>query len=129
MVMGLLCVILPAFWGEIPRLHDAPLFPVLRTAVENMQILPTLILMFFLGGIAGFISPDKWPILGVFAGAGLPMATVFEVIVAPSSHNLWPIEIAFYWSLGLASLCGAFLGAVVAKRRRARNRKTVGPQS
>ncbi|MDI6810019.1 MAG: hypothetical protein QME66_13825 [Candidatus Eisenbacteria bacterium] len=115
---GVLCVVLPAFLSGITRSYDAPLFAVLRTSVENLRFLPTAISLFVLGVGLGLLNPNHWLVLAVGTVAVFPVAAILEMMVDPSSHNLWPIEFLVYAVLGIPSILGSWGGRLIAIRLR-----------
>jgi hypothetical protein len=114
-VVGLACIIAPPFLlpGSIQSTYTAPLFPTLRTALENLAFGPTMLSLFVLGIVLGAVQPRSWWLVGAAPVALLPVAAVLEMVVSPTSHNLWPIEFAFYAFVGLSSFFGAFIGSRV----------------
>ena len=102
-----------AFIAPIPILHprpySAPLFPLLRTGVEGMSIL-TIVFLFCAGFLVGCFGRGHPFLLGVATIALLPIAAVAEMIVSPTSHNLWPLEFAIYGFVSLSAVVGVFLG-------------------
>ena len=111
-VVGMACVVAPPFLipGQIQRTYPAPLFPALWTAWENLAPIPTLLSLFVLGIVVGAIQPRFWRVLSWATVAPFPLAAVCEVIVSPTSHNLWPLEFAMYALLGIPSFAGAAIG-------------------
>jgi intracellular septation protein A len=81
--------------------------------VENLRFLPTTILLFVLGMGLGFLNPNRWFILAVGTVVVFPVAAILEMMVAPQSHSVWPIEFVVYGVLGLPSIIGAFVGRVI----------------
>jgi hypothetical protein len=114
-LLGLACVIVPPLFlsGALQdtRPSDAPLFPVLWTAISRIRFGPTMLSLFCLGLVVGALQPKFWWVVGVAPLALPPMATMLEVIVAPKSHNLLGIEFGIYAFIALASFVGAFLGS------------------
>ena len=108
-VMGLASVCLPVFVFNLP-MYPAPLFPVVRTAVEELSWL-ALILLFASGLPLGSLSssPIQPLVFGVLTTVALPLLAVAEIIVAPRSHNLWPFEFLIYIILSLPAVVGAYL--------------------
>jgi hypothetical protein len=118
-VLGLTAMILPVLLRRPARWYDAPLFPVIRNAQEHLGIWQ---LVFFVGvGIVlGLAFPNRAAALGGAAIVALPLAAIAEMVVDPTSHNLWPFEFlfdAFYGAL-------VAVGVVVARRLA---RRAVGP--
>jgi len=110
---GLTCIIAPPFLlpGGIQSTYTAPLFPTLTTAWENLAFGPTMLSLFVLGIVLGAFQPRFWWLVGAAPVAPLPVAAVLEMVVSPTSHNLWPIEFALYAFVGLSSFLGAFIGS------------------
>jgi hypothetical protein len=102
-----------AFIAPIPILHprpySAPLFPLLRSGIEGASIL-TIAFLFCAGFLVGCFGRGHPFLLGVATIALLPIAAVAEMIVSPTSHNLWPLEFAIYGFVSLSAVAGAFLG-------------------
>lgn len=94
-VLGLSAVILPVFIWPVSRHYDAPLFPILRDAVEGVGI-PQFALLFIAGTILGAISDRQPWLLAAVTVILLPIASIAEMFVDPTSHNLFPVEFAFY---------------------------------
>ena len=111
--VGLACIIVPPFLlaDGIHRNYTAPLFPMLRTAWENLALAPTVFALVSLGLVLGAIQPRFWYVLGGSPVALLPIAAAMEMIVSPTSHNLWPLELLLYSIMGLPSFLGAFVGS------------------
>ena len=95
----------------IKIVSKSPVFPMLTTALNNMVFVPTIILIFSVGCVFGFIKPRMWWLFGLVTTATLPLAMVIEIIKSPTSHNLWPIEVIFYALLSLPSIGGSLLGS------------------
>lgn len=115
---GLGCIVAPPYLlpRGIRRVYEAPLFPVLRTAWENLAFLPTMLLLFILGMGLGSAVPKSWRSVGISPVLLLPVAAILEMFADPSSHNLWPIEFVFYGFVGLAPLAGALTGSLLKRR-------------
>jgi hypothetical protein len=115
---GLGCIMAPPYLlpGGIRRTYEAPLFPALRTAWENLAFLPTMLLLFILGMGLGAALPKSWRSVGISPVLLLPVAAILEMFADPTSHNLWPIEFVFYGFVGLASLAGALAGSLLKRR-------------
>ena len=106
-VLGLLAMIVPVLLWPPAKPHDAPLFPLVRDAVEGIG-LPQLVLLFVAGVVLGFVSDSRAWLLGAAAIAALPTATVAEIIKDSTSHNLFPFEFAYYAFFALVVACGVF---------------------
>jgi hypothetical protein len=76
-----------------------------------------------ISGILGWTFAQTWPVAGGMVTPWL-VALVVEIGLDPTSHNLFPFEILFYWCpVFLLSLAGAFAG------RAARNGRHPEPDS
>lgn len=114
-LLGLSAMVLPVLLRAGGPLYDAPLFPLLRTAVERIG-LAALILLCTTGVVLGLVSAAPALLLGLAAVSLLPLAAIAEMIKDPTSHNLFPIEFMMYALYGLV-VTG---GAVVVRRLRRR---------
>lgn len=115
-LLGLGAVILPV-WMLSLRPYTAPLFPLVRTAVEGMSWL-TFVFLLVSGLLLGLLGKGHPFLLGVTTMALLPLLAIAEMVVAPTSHNLWPLEFAMYGFISLSAVLGAYLGRYVQKRVR-----------
>lgn len=108
-VLGVVAIVTPVALEPTMQVYDAPLFPLLRSAVEGLGFASILFLL-VLGFLLGLI--DKVPpiLLGPATLALFPLAAVAEVLVDPTSHNLFPIECMLYVVLSIPATIGAFLG-------------------
>ena len=102
-----------AFIAPVPILHlrhySAPLFPLLRTAVEGMSFL-TILFLFCAGFLIGCFGRGHPFLIGLATVSLLPIFTIAEMMVSSTSHNLWPLEFAIYGFVSLSAVAGAFLG-------------------
>jgi hypothetical protein len=124
-VLGLLAMVIPVLVWPPAKHHDAPLFPLIRDAVEGFG-LPQLLLLPAAGVVLGLVSASRAWLLGAAAIALLPLAAVAEMIKDPSSHNLFPIEFAFYAFYGLLVSGGVFAIRRVRRLRTASGKESAG---
>ena len=112
-ILGFLSVVLPPYIipDGIQVTRDAPLFPIIATASANLALFPTIILLFIIGCILGFIRSHIWWLLGLSTMALFPIADMLEMFVAPTSHNLWPIQFILDAILSTPAILGAFIGS------------------
>lgn len=110
-VLGLLSLIIPPYFFP-GRQYTAPLFPLLRTGIETLSPL-SILLLILSGSVPGYLIGESSVLWGLAVVAALPIAALAEMIVDPTSHNLWPIE--FSLSYGFLALLG-MLGASLGKR-------------
>jgi hypothetical protein len=116
--LGVIVVCLP-FYGSPPHPMDAPLFPWVRTGVEKLGPI-NVVLLFISGGVVGALfgrHPWRAFLLGLATMTAFPFFAVAEMIVDPTSHNLWPIEFLIYFVLGLIAGAGALVGWFTASWR------------
>jgi len=113
-VLGLLSLILPVIGS--PRRVPAPLFPLVATGVKHMS-LATLGLLFSSGVVLGGAFGGRTPWAASFVVfAAMPFIILAEVIVDPTSHNLFPFELLMYGALSLMTLAGSGIGMLVRRR-------------
>jgi len=102
---GFVAMVLPELiWSPVPK-YSAPLFPLLYNAVEHVG-LAQLGLFIATGMLLGLLSNRKWWFLGFLAVLSFPLAAVAEMVVDPTSHNLFPIEFLFYGFYGFLIAVG-----------------------
>ena len=94
-VAGVAVFVAPVLFISSPW-YPAPLFPILRNAVEYLSK-GALVWLFVAGGVAGLIFRSLNPMM-----------------VDPTSHNLWPLEFAMYAVISLAPAAGAAAGRKAA---------------
>lgn len=129
-VLGLSSVILPPYWLGIERAYPSPLFPILRTAIENMEPLSTVCLVLVFAIALGLLDPRKWSLLGVAMAAPFPAASFLEMVASPTSHNLWPFEFIIYGVvIGIPAILGTALGSFLGKTFRKRGIGEIGEPS
>ncbi len=121
-IAGICCLLVPyivsnGFSG--PYEYSSPLFPLLRSAWEKMQPLPTLSLLFVVGGILGFLRPKNWFLLGLSTALLFPVAAILEILKESSSHNIWPIEfVSYFVVIGGPAVLGSLVGSKVSRNNR-----------
>jgi len=112
-VAGVAVFVAPVLFISSPW-YPAPLFPILRNAVEYLSK-GALVWLFVAGGVAGLIFRSLNPmVVGLSMLALLPVAAVAEMMGDPTSHNLWPLEFAMYAVISLAPAAGAAAGRKAA---------------
>lgn len=114
MLLGLLSFCLPVWLFRKP-LTPAPLFPVLVTGVEAMSWL-TFLLLFLSGVILGLTGVRHALVLGLGTILPLVAAAIAEMIVSPTSHNLWSIEFVIYLLISLVAAAGVPVGGFLNRR-------------
>ncbi len=119
-VLGSLSIILPPYItpGRKVVFYDAPLFPIIATAIKNLSIFPTTLLLLIAGFIVGYLKSEKWWVLGFATVIFFPIAAISEMILYPNTHNLWPLEFLVYGILSIPPLIGALIASKLRKRIR-----------
>jgi hypothetical protein len=114
-LLGVLVMTLPVILAPPARWDDAPLFPVIRTAIERVGP-GHLLLLFFLGLGLGLVSRRRAILLGLASMLLFPLTAIAEMFVDPTSHNLWPLEFAIYGFYAGVVAAGAAVAHLVRKR-------------
>ena len=110
-ILGLVSIIVPIFFLSV-RAYDAPLFPWVRTAIENLGLV-SLLLLIATGFFLGLISSVRFWLLGFLMIAAFPLLSILEGIVDPHSHRLFGLELFVYAVLGLIASISVFAGQKV----------------
>lgn len=110
--LGLMAVLGPAIGRP---LMPAPLFPLLRTAVEHVgwEALAALGVLGLVAGLATDLRP-RW--IGLSSIAALPLAAFAEIAADGTSHNLIPFELAMYAFMALPALLMSMLGRALRRK-------------
>lgn len=111
--LGTIIVCLPPyiFLGDEIKTYDSPLFPFIRTAIENLQFSITIIGLFLLNFFIAKNNRDKWLVIGLSSMILFPIAAILEIIVDAKSHNLIPFELLLYGVIDIPALLGGFVGS------------------
>lgn len=130
---GLGCVVLPPMLipGSNPNpAYGHPLILWFAKAFNNAHLVPTFASLFVVGTVLGLVQRGWWPLSCCM--------TVFLVLVLncvnivhdwtndPTSHNLFPFEIAMVIFLALPALIGGAIGTTI---RRAIQRRKAAPHA
>jgi len=112
-VLGSLSIILTPYItpGRKVVFYDAPLFLIIATAIKNLSIFPTTLLLLIAGFIVGYLKSEMWWLLGFATVILFPIASISEMVLYPTTHNLWPLEFLVYGILSIPPLIGALLGS------------------
>jgi len=70
----------------------------------------TFVILFVGGIILGRFFSIRPLLLGMFSMAAMPVLAILEMIVAPESHNLFPVEFFLYAVVSMVTVGGIFLG-------------------
>jgi hypothetical protein len=90
-----------------------------KVSLPNTLMTPALIVVALAAALARFAGKQSFRASWLIVAAAVPAVVAVRVVIDtsqdPTSHNLWPFEIALAWVVGLlASLVGAVLGSVPA---------------
>lgn len=107
--VGPVAMVIPVVASAGTRYHPSPVFPLIRTGVEEMSA-TSLLLLVGLSGVIGALTRSSGVLLGILTMAALPCVAGLEMLVDGQSHNLWPIEFAFYSMLTVPAVAGVYLG-------------------
>jgi hypothetical protein len=113
-VLGVCAMIAPVLVHRPQHWYEAPLFPVVRNAVEHVG-LPALGFLVVVGLLLGAVSQLQPLKLGAAAILFLPLAAIAEIVADPTSHNLWPLEFVIYGLYGCLVAGGAALSHQVRR--------------
>jgi hypothetical protein len=94
-----------------PGLHhyESPLFPLVRAAIEDFGT-RSLVALAGAGFLVGLFRGAPWPVIGLSTMALFPLFSVAEMLVDPTSHNLFPLEWLMYAAATLPAMFGAYVG-------------------
>lgn len=92
-------------------------FEAVTYAIEK-QTFWTLILLFGAGLLIGWRSPRYWPLKCCATMASFPLIAIVDMMLHPTSHNLWPFEFAIYVAETIPALAGGALAISVWGLRR-----------
>lgn len=121
-VAGIGAFVVPTALSPASSRVSAPLFPLLRTAIEHMTWQP-LVALGFIGLLAGAFTRLPVVVIALSSVALLPVAMFAEIFADPTSHNLFPFELVYDAILALPALIGA---SVAVLARRALGRRPAG---
>lgn len=106
-VLGFLSILIPALLNSDLKQYEAPLFPLLRTALEGISMY-SFGLLFLSGALVKYVSePSFWKI-GLMSMVLFPIATFCEIIADSTSHNMFPIEFILYIIYSTPAIVGAY---------------------
>jgi hypothetical protein len=108
-ILGVAAVALAVYGDHALDEYDSPLFPAVRRGIEGMNGFSIMCLM-----LAGFIPAcfgRAHPLLiGLATMTLFPFLSLAEMVVDPTSHNLWPFEWGLYGVLTVPGILGALAG-------------------
>ena len=103
-IAGFVLFVLPA----LPAPNGASLFAIYEHAV-NWGPPRSLIFLFPLGCVLGAFMKERALVIGLASVALLPTFALVQMVQDSTSHNLFPIEFAFYALYGMITAAGAAL--------------------
>jgi hypothetical protein len=111
-ILGIISILLPVFILGDLKPYESPLFPLLRTGIEGVSKYSFLFLL-----LSGFIvklysDAPSWKI-GLMSMILFPLATICEMIVDTSSHNMFPFEFIFYGFYTIPAILGAYASQLI----------------
>lgn len=113
--LGIVAICVPVLVHGL-TLYPAPLAPIVRTGIEEMSWL-TLAMLLLIGTLEGALFSPRPPFAAVASISGLIVVATAEMVVSPTSHNLWPIEFFLYGLLVATPVFVAAYGARAMARR------------
>ena len=119
--VGFASIIAPIFFLPV-RAYDAPLFPWVRTAIENLGLI-SLLLLVASGILFGLISSAKSWLVGFSMIALFPLSSILEGIADPHFHRLFGLELCVYAVLGFIASTAVFAGQKLKLKIKNRNRE------
>ncbi len=113
--LGIASFIVPQLLSPPSQIYEAPLFPLVRAAVEEMQLL-TFAFLFGSGLLLGVLFHRRSnPLCAAFAVLWLPAVAIADMLGDATSHNLLPFEFGMYAILSLVPIFGSWTGMVVRR--------------
>ena len=93
--------------------------PYAQVSIPNTLMAPGLFVVALAAALVRFAGKHGFLASWLFVAVAVPVAVMARVAVEtstdPTSHNLWPFEVALAWFVGLlASLAGVALGSIPA---------------
>jgi len=114
--LGAISIVLPFFFLPDIKQYDSPLFSIIRTAIEGISYW-SFGLLFLSGFVIKVFSKVSSLKLGLATMALFPIMAILEMIVDPTSHNLFPFEFIYYAILSLPAIAGAYISQGIFKNR------------
>ena len=92
-----------------PDVGTSPLFPAVARGIEGLNE-GSFVLLAGAGFIVALLGPAHPLLVGLSTMALFPLISIADMVVDPTSHNLFPFEWAMYALLTLPGVAGAFAG-------------------
>jgi hypothetical protein len=106
--------------SENQPFYGQPLIHWFAWLVAHVRFLPTLISFLIAGVVLGAAQPRHWRLLSASTLA-LPFLlhlinVVHDIMLDPTSHNLWPFEFVMLAIIEFPAVPGAFVGSSIRNR-------------
>lgn len=119
-ILGFLSLFLPVLLlTGIEYEKEYVVSSIVRYTYEGLVPVPTVILLLAACALLGFLSLRLWWLLGPLTMAVFPVVAVIDMMIWPTSHNLWPFEFIIYGLFCIPGLVGAFIGSRIGRRMKA----------
>jgi hypothetical protein len=118
-LLGFLAFVLPVAMTKGVELekNGSILILFINSIYENVLIIPTAILLFICGVILGAISRRFRWLNGIMTILIFPAVALYEMLVSPTSHNLWPLEFIICSLFSMPAILGSYIGNRIVRRR------------
>jgi hypothetical protein len=113
-IAGFAAFLAPLVIVPPPTLMPSPLFPLVRTAVEDPRI-SSFAGLAVVGVLGGVFGRSSWILLGLIAMGVFPLCSLAEIAKDSSSHNLLPFEFVMYGIFSLPAVIGAGVGRLIRR--------------
>jgi hypothetical protein len=105
-IVGAGAFLAPVVLSPPAKLPHAPLFPLIRAAVEGPHA-ASFAALAVVGLVAGLFARTRWYFLGAATMACFPVFAFAEMNADPTSHNLFPFEFVMYAIYSVPAILGA----------------------
>ena len=106
--LGLAAFLFPA-WRLGAETGQEGFYSLLKTSIEQASGLSFLLLL-LTGVVLGFLGRGSVALHGSMTMAAFPALAVVQILLDPSSHNLWPLEFVIYGLISLVAWAGVWAG-------------------
>ena len=113
-ILGVISIVVPVLFEPHLRQYDSPLFPMVRAGIEGISLW-SFGFLFLSGLIMKFFTKLPGWKIGLLTMALFPVMTFLEMIVDPTSHNLFPIEFILYGFYTIPGIIGAYVAHAIPK--------------
>ena len=127
-ILGFLSAYIPlALLKREEYLFDGiPFYGFSRIIFDNLELYPTIMLLFIVGCFLGYYEARIWWLTGILTMTAFPVSAIYEMKVSLTSHNLWPFEFALYGIVCTPAIVGAFIGSRIYIRMAHERKKRIG---